>query len=127
MADKILGLLKKTYTGFGPTLAAEKLLERNKIKVSDETLRALMAKNNLWKPKARKKNKEHREWRPRKENYGTMEQYDGSYHRWFEDRAEECYLLLAIDDATGRITKAVFDHHEGNLPTCLAETTGESV
>jgi len=117
IVDKILGLLKKTYTGFGPTLAAEKLLERNKIKISDETLRALMAKNNMWKPKLRKKNKEHREWRPRKENYGAMEQYDGSYHHWFENRAEECCLLLSVDDATGKITKAVFDQHEGINPT----------
>lgn len=117
VVDKIISLLLAVYVGFGPTLAAEKLLEINKIKISDETLRTIMAKNNLWKPKQRKKNKEHREWRPRKENYGSMEQYDGSYHLWFEDRAEECCLLLSIDDATGKITKAVFDRHEGILPT----------
>lgn len=115
--DKIIFLLRTTYVNFGPTLAAEKLLERNKITVSDETLRAIMIKNNLWKGKLRKKNKEHRSWRPRKENYGTMEQYDGGYHHWFENRAEECCLLLAVDDATGKITKAWFDHHEGVFPT----------
>lgn len=117
IVDKIVGLLKTKYVGFGPTLAAEKLNEINNIKISDETLRTLMSKNNLWKPRHRKKNKEHREWRPRKENYGVMQQYDGSYHHWFEDRAEECCLLLSIDDATGKITKAVFDHHEGIMPT----------
>lgn len=115
--DKIISLIKTTYVGFGPTLAAEKLDELNEITVSNEAVRAIMIKNNLWKPRPRKKNKEHREWRPRKENYGTMEQYDGSYHRWFENRAEECCLLLAVDDATGRITQAVFDYHEGILPT----------
>ena len=114
---KIVALLKATYVGFGPTLAAEKLWEIDKIKVSDETLRTLMIKNNLWKPRHRKKNKEHREWRPRRENYGTMEQYDGCYHHWFEKRAEECCLLLTVDDATGKITQAIFDHHEGILPT----------
>lgn len=117
LIDKILALLKKIYIGFGPTLAAEKLLEIDKIKISDETLRAIMIKHNIWKPKPRKKNKEHREWRPRKENFGAMEQYDGSYHHWFEDRAEECCLLLSVDDATGKITKAIFDRHEGVLPT----------
>jgi hypothetical protein len=76
-----------------------------------------MTKNNLWKTKPRKKNKEYREWRPRKENYGSMEQYDGSYHHWFENRAPECCLLLAVDDATGKIMKAVFDYHEGIHPT----------
>lgn len=115
--EKILTLLKKTYVGFGPTFATEKLWEIDKIKISDETLRALMAKNNLWEPKPRKKNKEHREWRPRRDHYGSMEQYDGSYHRWFEDRADECCLLLAVDDATGKITQAVFDQHEGIQPT----------
>lgn len=117
IVDKIIELLITVYVGFGPTLAAEKLLERDKITISDESLRAIMIKNNLWKAKIRKKNKEHREWRPRKENYGTMEQYDGCYHPWFEDRAPECCLLLAVDDATGKITKAWFDHHEGIVPT----------
>lgn len=117
LIEKIVSLVKNVYIGFGPTLAAEKLLGIDKIKISDETLRTLMIKNNLWKPRQRKKNKEHREWRPRKENYGTMEQYDGCYHHWFENRAEECCLLLSVDDATGKITKAVFDRHEGVMPT----------
>jgi len=115
--EKIVMLLTTVYVGFGPTLAAEKLLERNKIKISDETIRAIMTTRNLWKPHPRKKNKEHREWRPRREHYGSMEQYDGSYHHWFENRAPECCLLLAVDDATGKITQAVFDHHEGVFPT----------
>ena len=115
--DTIIQLLVTVYIGFGPTLAAEKLREREKIIIGVETLRTLMVKNNLWKPKQRKKNKEHREWRPRKENYGTMEQYDGCYHHWFEDRAPECCLLLSVDDAAGKITQAVFDHHEGIVPT----------
>lgn len=115
--DKIISLLLTVYVGFGPTFAAEKLFERDKIKVSDETLRTIMIKNNLWKAKPRKKNKEHREWRPRREHYGSMQQYDGCYHHWFESRADECCLLLAVDDAAGKITKAWFDYHEGVLPT----------
>lgn len=117
LVEKILTLVKTTYVGFGPTLAAEKLLELHKIKISDETLRAIMIKNDLWKLRPRRKNKEHREWRPRKENCGAMEQYDGCYHLWFEDRAGECCLLLSVDDAAGKITKAWFDYHEGVMPT----------
>lgn len=49
-----------------------------------------------------------------------MEQYDESYEDWFEGRAGEgkkqC-LLAAIDDATGKITKAKFDAHEGVFST----------
>ena len=36
--EKILKRLKEDYQGFGPTLASEKLLERNGIKVSKETV-----------------------------------------------------------------------------------------
>src|SRR3989338_1365037 len=115
--NTIINLLLTMYVGFGPTLAAEKLLERDKIKISDESLRTIMIKNNLWKPKPRKRNKQHREWRPRKDNYGTMQQYDCSYHHWFGEKMHEFSLLLAVDDATGKITKAVFDHHDGIFPT----------
>lgn len=130
--NAILKLLRQEYAGFGPTLAVEKLLERHNIIISDETLRTLMIEHKLWKQKSRKKNKAHRAWRPRKENYGAMEQYDGCYHRWFEDRAEECCLLLAVDDATGKITKSWFDYHEGVLPTfgfwrAYVETKGKPV
>lgn len=115
--DKIISLMHTTYVGYGPTLVAEKLLERNNINVSDETLRTLMIRNNFWKSRSRKQHQGHRSWRPRKENYGAMEQYDGCYHHWFEDRADECCLLLAVDDATGKITRARFDGHEGVIPT----------
>ena len=35
-------------------------------------------------------------------------QIDGSEHRWFEDRAEPCTLLVFIDDATGRLMQLRF-------------------
>lgn len=117
IVEKVIQLLLTVYVGFGPTLASEKLFEYHQIKISDETLRAIMTKNNLWKPKSKRKNNEHRSWRPRREHYGSMEQYDGCYHHWFEGRGEECCLLLAVDDATGKITHALFDCHEGVLPT----------
>lgn len=115
--QKIEKLVKENYPDFGPTLASEKLEENHRIKVGKEKLRQLMIGWGLWKPKPRKKHKEYRSWRPRKEHYGSMQQYDGCYHLWFEDRAPECCLLLAVDDATGKITQARFDNHEGVLPT----------
>lgn len=117
IVNEIITLLRVVYVGFGPTLAAEKLREKHKLKVSKESLRTIMRKNNLWQPQPRRKNKQHRTWRPRREHYGSMEQYDGCYHHWFEDRADEGCLLLSVDDATGKITKAWFDHHEGVKPT----------
>lgn len=114
---EIKKVIKDKYKDFGPTLASEKLEETDKIKINHETLRQLMTEWGYWKPKPRKTNKEYRCWRPRKEYYGEMEQYDGSYHHWFENRAPECCLLASIDDATGKITKAKFDYHEGIIPT----------
>jgi len=108
--NKIEIIIKKNYSYFGPTLASEKLDENHAIKIGKEKLRQLMTDWNLWKPKPRKQAKNKHFWRPRKDNYGEMEQFDGSYHNWFGD--EESCLLLSVDDATGKITHAKFDINE---------------
>jgi transposase len=46
---KALNLLKTKYQGFGPTLAHEKLVEKDKLKLSDESVRKLMIAEGLWK------------------------------------------------------------------------------
>jgi len=113
--EKIIELLNKHYHDFWPTHASEKL-EEHGIKRDPKTIRSIMIKEGLWKKKKSKK-KEHREWRQRKPFYGEMQQFDGSYHKWLEDRVEgkQC-LLLAVDDATGKITYAKFDANEGVFP-----------
>jgi transposase len=112
--EKILNKLKDDYQGFGPTLASEKLLEREGIKVSKETVRQIMIAAELHRPKLRKKDKTHplRERRPRR---GELIQIDGSYHDWLEDRAEKACLLLFVDDATSEILAAEFVEHESYL------------
>lgn len=109
--DDATALLTERYADFKPTFATEKL-GCHAIVLSKERVRQLMTTLGLWKPKSRRANGAYRSWRPRKEQYGAMEQFDGSYHRWFENRADECCLLAAIDDATGRITKAEFGTSE---------------
>jgi transposase len=104
--------LKKSYADFGPTFAREKLQERHGIVLGKETVRQIMTDIGLWRTKPRKKNKEFRAWRPRKEYQGEMEQFDGSYHLWFELRADPCCLLASVDDATGTITRAEFGQSE---------------
>jgi hypothetical protein len=111
-ADEASGLLKKYYADFGPTFAAEKLNDLHGIAFSDEYVRQLMIKDGLWKPKQKKRNGQYHAWRPRREWFGSMEQFDGSYHHWFEDRADECCLLASIDDAKGTITRAEFGRSE---------------
>ncbi len=109
--------LYKTYHDFNPLLAKEKLLELNKIDLSKETVRQLMIKEGLWKSRKKNEAKKHF-WRERKDNYGEMQQFDGSYHNWFEGRNEqevglEQCLLLSVDDATGKPTGARFEGNEG--------------
>jgi hypothetical protein len=110
---KTISILEEKYSDFKPSFASEKLLENHNIKINKESLRQLMIAEGLWKPKARKQPKKRHVWRPRKDNYGEMQQFDGSYHKWLEDRGEESCLLLAVDDATGTITKAKLDKNEG--------------
>jgi hypothetical protein len=107
-------ILKSRYADFGPTLATEKLREVHDISIDESTVRSYMIEEGLWKAKSRKKSAQYRAWRPRKEMYGEMEQFDGSYHNWFEGRAkeDEYCLLASIDDASGKITQATFGRNE---------------
>jgi len=113
---KVTTIIKSRYHDFEPTLAKEKLEEKHGIALSIETVRTLMVRAKLWKPRGRKTAKAHRSWRPRMECGGELVQFDGSYHHWFEDRGGEGCLLAAIDDATGAILRLVFDAHEGVEP-----------
>jgi transposase len=117
--DEASELLAEKYPDFGPTFAAEKLEALHGISLSKESVRHLMAGLDLWKPKKKKGDGQYRSWRPRKEWFGSLEQFDGSYHRWFEDRAEECCLLAAVDDATGKITRAEFGQSESVVEVSL--------
>jgi len=112
--------LKATYYDFNPLLAQEHLRDDHKILLSKETVRQIMITEKLWQPKKKTHIKKHF-WRERKDNYGEMEQFDGSYHNWFESRNEavvglEQCLLLSVDDATGKITGAVLEYSEGIVP-----------
>ena len=104
---RIDGLLKERYSDFGATLAAEKLLERDGIKVSAETVRRIQIDLGLWRPKTRRARRVFplRERRPR---FGELVQIDGSPHDWFEGRGPRCTLIVFIDDATSRLTALRF-------------------
>lgn len=112
---RIIKLLKNRYSDFGPTFAAEKLAENHEIHRDRKTIGSIMVREGLWRPKIRKQITHHA-WRQRRDCYGELEQFDGSYEYWFEDRAPKSCLLAAIDDATGRITRAEFAAHEGVVP-----------
>jgi len=102
-----LNLLKTKYQGFGPTLAHEKLVEKDKLKLSDESVRKLMIEEGLWKARKARKIVAH-QLRERRACFGELVQMDGSPHDWFEGRAEVCVLLVFIDDATGKLVQLRF-------------------
>lgn len=107
----IIEKLHAEYSDFGPTLASEKLLERNGVKVSKETVRQIMIAEELHRPKTRQKDRI-RQMRERRKHKGELVQIDGSYHAWLEDRAEKACLILFVDDATSEILAAEFVEHE---------------
>ena len=89
--EKALKLFREKYYDFGPTFASEKLLDVHAIKISKETLRLWLNKENI--PYEKRKGRKHRQWRERKHHFGEMVQMDGSHHAWFEDRGLECVLM----------------------------------
>jgi transposase len=99
--------LRGQYQGFGPTLAAEKLAERDEVKVSAETVRRAQIRLGLWRPKKRRLKRTY-QLRDRRPRFGELIQIDGSPHDWFEGRGPRCTLIVFIDDATGRLTALRF-------------------
>lgn len=51
LAERAIGIVRERYADFGPTLAAEKLLECHGIALSKETVRSLMTSAGLWTPR----------------------------------------------------------------------------
>lgn len=118
--EQIVSIIRKQYADFGPTLACEKLAERDGILVSRETVRKLMIGEQLWKAKQRKEVIIHT-YRERRSCVGELVQLDGSPHKWFEDRGDSCTLIAYIDDATSRIMDGEFADYEGTF-TLFAAT-----
>jgi transposase len=111
--DLIAEIVGRRYADFGPTLAAEKLAECEKIQVSNEKLRQIMLAKGLWHRK-RRRGKIYR-WRERKAHFGEMVQMDGSHHDWLEGRGPRMVLMGYVDDATGRFFGRFYGY-EGLLP-----------
>jgi len=105
--SKALELYRERYYDFGPTLAQETLFERDGITVSVSTLRRALLACGLWKPK--KTTSEYHSRRTPRARFGELVQFDGSHHKWFEDRGPSCCLITLIDDATKVRLSLFFD------------------
>ena len=101
---RVLELYRERYSDYGPTLFAEMIAKDHSgvlPLVDHETLRRWLLKASLWT--AERTRKAHRRRRERREKIGSLVQFDGSDHDWFEGRGPWCCLLVAIDDASGRV------------------------
>jgi transposase len=109
--------LKGEYAGLGPTLAHEKLVEWEGLRISLGSVRKIMLEEGLWEEKRTGKVEVH-PLRERRASYGELEQMDGAEHDWFEERGERCTLLVMIDDATGKIGALCFEEEESFFGYC---------
>jgi len=98
LKQKALSLYAEKYSDFGPTLAQEKLLERDGLEIGVSTLRRELIAAKLWRPE--RNGREYRARRTAREHFGELVQFDGSHHDWFEGRRGRCCLITLIDDAT---------------------------
>ncbi|KWC48861.1 transposase [Burkholderia ubonensis] len=113
-ADRALSIIRDRYADFGPTLACEKLYECHGIRLAKETVRRLMTDAGLWVPRRQRPPKVYQP-RARRACLGELIQIDGSEHRWFEERAPQCTLLVYVDDATSRLMMLHFTATESTF------------
>jgi transposase len=106
LRERALAAYAERYSDYGPTLASE-VLAKEGIVAPRETLRRWLSAAGLRPSKPAKR--KHRSRRPRRERFGELVQMDGSKHDWFGGRRKEATLMVAIDDATGRIWARFFE------------------
>ncbi len=109
MKKTVLALYEEKYWDFGPTLASEKLLEDDNLKLHAETLRLWLKEAGIWQTKRQRK--AHRLRRMRRLRFGELLQLDGSIHPWLPGLSTKQCLMNLIDDATGK-TLALLDTGE---------------
>ena len=119
---RILELAEGRYAGLNDSHLAELLAEREDIVIGRSSLRRLLRGAGRSAPRRRRAPR-HRSRRDRMSREGLLLQTDGSRHDWLEDRGPRLTLVGYIDDATGRVTGAVFRDQEdsaGYLEALLA-------
>jgi hypothetical protein len=92
----------------------EKLVEEEGIELSREKVRQILRSKGIASPRKRRppRHRSRREWRA---SEGMMLQVDGSPHDWLEGRGPYLTLVGAIDDATSKVSGALFVQAETSL------------
>ncbi|TWA13403.1 winged helix-turn helix protein [Sinorhizobium medicae] len=88
----VLDLVREHYVDFGPTVAAEKLIECHRIAVSKETLRQWMMEASIWVSRRERKKRVFQP-RGRRDCFGELVEIDGSHHWWLSNRHPSVKLV----------------------------------
>ncbi|MCL0074456.1 hypothetical protein M1O50_06305, partial [Dehalococcoidia bacterium] len=127
--ETVLSVYQERYWGFGPTPAAEKLVERDGYQGEHETLRRWLMSAGV--RKRHRKRSKHRNRRERKAHFGELVQMDGNHHQWFSGHKGKSCLMDMVDDATGitltlmrreEATKAAMEGLDLRNVFCIEET-----
>jgi transposase len=113
VVKRIMELARGKYHGLNDHHLHEKLSEEQQIQLSREKLRQLLRSQGLCSPRKRRGIR-HRSRRERKAAEGMMLQLDGSPHDWLQGRGVPLCLIGAIDDATGKVSGALFVQAESS-------------
>ena len=106
-AAAVVKLASNGYAGANHSHLTELLREREGIDLSRPTVRRILVKAGIGSPRSRR-SQQHRFRRRRMPQEGMLVQIDGSQHPWLENRGPKLTLLIAVDDATGKVVQAVF-------------------
>ena len=108
---RVRELAEGRYAGFNHTHLTEMLAEREGIALSRSTVRRVLLADGGRSPRRRRASKRY----SRRERYpqeGMLLQIDGSRHDWLEGRGPYLTLVSAVDDATGKVSFALFREQE---------------
>ena len=107
LAADVVHLARTRYAGVNHT----HLAEREGVNIGRTTLRRVLLDAGLSSPRQRRPPK-HRVRRQRMPQEEMLIQMDGSYHPWLADQTPPFTLLIAVDDATGKVMDARFCEQE---------------
>jgi hypothetical protein len=101
--ERIVALRQRKYEGFNEKHFTEKLQAENPpIESSVWTVRRILRAAGIG-PTRRRRTPLHRRRRERRAQTGLMLLWDGSPHRWLEERGPRLCLMAAMDDATSEL------------------------
>jgi transposase len=109
--QQVVALARERYQGINHTQLTELLAEREGLRLSLATVRRLLVRAGLSSPRQRRP-PNHRCRRQRMPQEGMLLPLDGSHQAWLEGRGPRLTLLLAVDDATGKVPDALFQEQE---------------